>query len=324
MWRRILGMGLVLALAGCGGSGDDGRSAPWPAAEPYYLLPHFQTASRVLHLTGSSDGLRFPRAAGPRYAGLHGIVRDPSILHHGGRWWLAYTSGGPARRGGYADYAALAVSDDLRSWAHVARIPGPPGNDPRTPIVWAPEWFVDADGSVHLLLAAGPWASIHLWETRPVGDDWRAWSTPVPLARGLRRTMIDPFVLRQDDGRYHLFYKDQATGHIEHAIADELLGRWHRVPVADPDDWMPASASQIEGQSVVRVGERRWRIYFDAYRREGDDTQAMYWSETSDPTLETGWTLSQPIRGRGSIRHGTVLRLTDPAQIAQARAAVAP
>ena len=277
-----------------------------------YVAALFDASAERLTIWTSDDGLRWreiPGAAG--YAPpANGVVRDPSIIRHRGRWYIVHT----AR---VASFDVI-VSDDLITWAHVptvplgARLPG---------FCWAPEWFRDRDGSLRVYVSASDttehsW-TMALYEVHPTDDSLVTWSTPVRLTiEGGPASLIDPFMVRRDDGRYALWYKKEVPGacHLTYAVGASPAGPFAVVVGGDSGSVFGGGTSKNqEGVSLVRLGPARWRAYYDRILGSG-----IYYRESADDWAT--WTPEARVDDFGTDKHPTVIALPEGAVSAQSSA----
>ncbi|WP_228474143.1 family 43 glycosylhydrolase, partial [Streptomyces calidiresistens] len=266
-----------------------------------HLFAAFTNASeRTLYLYGSDDGVHFHDLAPAAYTPANGILRDPSVIHRAGRWWIAHTT---AWEGGTF---GIISSEDRLNWHHVADIEhGVPCHN-----TWAPEFFTEhPDGRLRIIV------SISADQTSATGfqpyvltaldDTLTRWTDPVPLA-GLhpdeadhRNGWIDTCVVHRD-GRFHAFVKDATAERVEHAVARHITGPWNLLDNAAP---VPPNGEPLEGQTVFRLDDGGFRMFLDSYL-EG----RHYWSDSPDLTH---WTPPRELpRLSGTVRHGSVWRET--------------
>lgn len=269
--------------------------APVARPERTFLMSAFMATSQDrLSLFSSRDGVTFTSVGSEVYQPPQGLLRDPSILRAAdGQYYIAYTTGWSGATFG------IARSSDLRQWTHVADVPvALPG----VTNVWAPEWFRDSDGSIHLVVSLsqggtqGPFAA---YTVKALDAGFTRFSAPAPM-RGLDKNFIDTFVI-QHEGRYVAFTKNETTKFIERATAPALQGPWTLDRTGDWAGW----GGPAEGQALVPVkasdGRAGWRIYFDDY------TTKRYWYADSFDGLQT-WTPKQELGGvSGTVRHFTVI-----------------
>lgn len=262
------------------------------AAEGIFLAVAHRNSDSRLRVLYSLDGIDWTELPQPSVydppAGAS--VRDPSLLRWRGRWWIAHS----ANLGQFD----LIVSDDLVSWSFVQSVDL--GATYNSGWCWAPQWFVDDDGSVHVFVAAdtdaGSSEDMQFKEVHPTTDDLTgSWSSPADVTiSGGPAGVIDAFVVKKG-GTYYLWYKNEVTGEkrIEYASASSLLGPYTPVGIGDWAGW----GSGLEGESLVHLGGARWRIYTDKYTDLG-----IYYSDSDDDwatwtpkaLVTTPWTIAHP------------------------------
>jgi hypothetical protein len=124
------------------------------------LLPTFdgsvsgEPGSCKMHLSISTDGHNFTLLGdGPTYTPTVAL-RDPDILFLYNQWWLFYTADTASCTDTTSNnaYFGIANSTDGLHWSAYATV---------TPTItgavdfWAPKPFIDADGSIYVMLSAG-------------------------------------------------------------------------------------------------------------------------------------------------------------------------
>ena len=232
-----------------------------------FLLATFNNGEQKLRVLDSSDAESFAGYdRGVAYSPPPpNNLRDPSIIHHKGRYYVCHTTGDF----GAAPHFSIIVSDDLRTWAHLTNVPmtGVAGIQ-RT---WAPEWFRDSDGSLHILVSATTAAdmsdkhviySLAALET----NQMTSWSAPTPVTgtafgwtgtEGRRVGAYDPYVVKRGSA-YYMFYFNAFTDYIELASASALTGPYTRIRT---NNWQGIGLYK-EGASVIYLGGGRWRMFF--------------------------------------------------------------
>lgn len=257
-----------------------------------------------LALLASPDGLRWNslRSANkPLYVPASGGMYDPSIMRYNGQYWLVHDHGGATQ----TDFAVVS-SPDLENWTQVATVSctGLAGVQQ----VWAPEWFVDADGSVHVVVALNTTTNgvtgFGLYELHPTNTAMTAWSAPTAITgTNFPATMIDPFLMLNPAGGYMLWYKNQVsnTGTIEYATSTSLTSGY---TVQKSGDWAGWGTSK-EGPCPVYMGGTHWRVYMFQYT----GTQGIFSSDSTD-NMAT-WSAITALDTPFTIDHGTMIRLTD-------------
>jgi hypothetical protein len=263
-----------------------------------FLASCFRNATLDLWLLWSDNGKAFSQiGSGALYS--PGCVRDPSIVSYHGRYYVAHTN----VSFGVSTTFSVAVSDDLISWSHVIDVD-------MTSIVgvahvWAPEWFIDDDGSLYIFVscntnAGDPVGGFKLYEVHPTSEDFLSWSVPAEVTgTGLRSSMVDPFVVKFN-GKYHIWYKYSGDEHVEYMSSDNLISDY---TITESGDWA-GWGSGLEGSSLVRIDYKTWRIYFDKYTEQG-----IYYSESVDDWAN--WTAKALITAPFTPAHPTVIQSRD-------------
>lgn len=315
--RSRLCVAALLVAAGLTGAVPSAAHGE-PAPSFRYTMTAFSSESaRDMDVYESSDGHRFRLLQKAAYRPPAGFVRDASIFRHSdGRYYITYTTADGANIG-------FASSADRRTWTPLRNHPVPlccallpgtgDGKGPVNPLgirgvpgfkdgpsllpfttkAWAPEWFVDDDGSVHVILSMSTGGGFvpHLMTARDA--TLQRWSTPMPIA-GLSADRIDTMVVKAGS-TYHAFTKNETKKVIEHAVAPALAGPYTFVPAGD---W----GSLVEGPAVARLPDGTWRIYLDAY------TDGKYVYSDSTDGMKT-WLPVRELPGvSGTARHFGILR----------------
>ena len=220
--------------------------------------------------------------------------RDPTIVHWDGKFWASHTENGQR----FPIYS----SPDGETWTFVAwvTVTGITGLQG----AWAPEWFVDDDGSVYLFFCATTNADLlngfQIYAIQPSNRAMSAFGSATAVTgTGLPASMLDPFVVKKD-GTYHLWYKHNTEERIEYASSASLLTGY---TVTQADDWA-GWGTQKEAPCLVEMDDGRWRIYFNQY--SGLDSVAEYYSESTDDWAT--WSAAVALSVSPEIAHGTVIR----------------
>ena len=252
-------------------------------------------SKQKLSLYTSKNGLDFTLLANTGYAGPTGVLRDPSIMKHtDGNYYIAYTLQSWTTT---SSSFAIASSPDLKTWTFRTEVPAQVTDVKHT---WAPEWFKDTDGSVHLIVSIDTSSTQFKSYLYTASDDTLGkWGTPTPL--GIGPNYIDTFVVKIG-ALYHALTKNETSKFIEHATASALTGPWTFVGTGDWAGW----GSGKEGPALFKLDSGQWRLMMDCYGNCG------FLSATSTD-LNT-WSGSSTVPGlSGVARHGTVLREDDAA-----------
>jgi hypothetical protein len=230
-----------------------------------------------------------------------------------GAWWVAFTN--PPINNPYAGSTTsigLVTSTDLVNWTQfpnidVTAITG-------VQFVWAPEWFIDDDGSIHLIFCASSNGDhvngFNIYEIHPTtGTNVSgSWTSPVQITgSGFPSSLLDPTIVKIS-GTYYLWFKNNLAQMLGYATSTSLTSGY--TTVQDGSTNWAGFGFPIEGPSLVKTDSGNWRIYFDKYTDQG-----WFWSESAD-TFAT-WTtpvVSVPPGDSPALNQGTVIRLTSQPQ----------
>lgn len=273
--------------------GSGGGAAP---QLPLYVLSAFQPDSTGLNIFVSCDGKKFTSLTGetPVYEPVGSLMRDPCILFHGGRFIICHSAQwtGTTFR--------IIESYDLLTWTPVATVDLTGYEVAGSPITttWAPEFFRDTDGTLHVIVSlesetSGGHRTCLLTAQNAA---LTAWSAPVVIAP-VRDNMIDGTIVKLG-GVYNLFYKDETTKYIEHATSDSLTGEWTLVGA---EDWAGWGAS-FEGPTLFKLANGKHRIIIDHYNGSG-----LYWADTATAGDLTSFGALTLVDLPYLVQHGTVL-----------------
>jgi hypothetical protein len=249
-----------------------------------------------LYLWQSNDGIDWKLLnGGPSYSAPEYVIRDPSIFKHtDGKYYICYTNNNISPQNFTGTRFGVASSPDLVVWTHVCWV-----DFGSVSYVWAPEWFIDTDGSVHIFVAV----DYIIKEVHPTNSTFTAWSSPVTITgTNFPQKMIDPFIIYRD-GTYYLWYVNDhgvagADSTIEYASSSSLTSGYTVIESGDWAGW----GHPREGESLVHLGGSNWRIYLQT------QLGAMYWSESYDNWQTwTGKVLLTDDQPDLVIGHGTVI-----------------
>ena len=246
-----------------------------------------------LYLWQSDDGIDWMLLnGGPSYSAPEYVIRDPSIFKHtDGKYYICYTNNNISPQNFTGTRFGVASSPDLAAWTHICWV-----DFGGASYVWAPEWFIDDDGSVHVFVAV----DFSIREIHPTNSSFTAWSSPVTITgTDFPVYMIDPYMVKLG-GTYYLWYKNEVSGqkYIEYASSSSLTNGY---TVIKSGDW--AGWGQKEGECLVRLDDQIWRIYFN------DIIGATYYSDSYDNwqtwTAKVLLTDDQPdlVIGHGTVIH---------------------
>ncbi|ADL02170.1 glycoside hydrolase family 43 protein [Brevundimonas subvibrioides] len=291
LFAIVAATGTLLAMPA---ASQQAAPVPDPLTYPYVLTSFSNGNATTMSVYVSEDAATFRPLALTAFVPPTGLIRDPSIIRRADGWYhVVYTTDWNN------DEIGFARSRDLIHWDHVRNLKVPLAGVTNT---WAPEWFVDEDGSTHVIYALsrnGPDGQFQPHIITASNDDLTEWGAPRPMV-GLGPNYIDTFVIREG-GLYQAFIKQETTKFIERATAPTLDGPWTIVNTGDWAGW----GAFTEGQALVRRPDGGWRIYFDEY------IQKRYWHSDSDDLVH--WTPRVELAGLSGIaRHFTVLRQPRP------------
>ncbi|MFF4545130.1 glycoside hydrolase family 43 protein [Streptomyces sp. NPDC001406] len=266
------------------------------SATRYTIVPFLNSNDGTVNVYQSDDATDFRLLRASAYTPAAGRIRDASVLRHtDGYYYLTYTT---HTWQDVSTTIGFARSFDRVNWTFLYDYPVPITNLSRA---WAPEWFVDSDGSVHVIVSCS--TADNEWIFTPYAlkatdSDLTAWSSPVALS-GIGSNHIDTYIVRIGS-TYHAFTKNETAKYIEYGTASSLTGPYTISRTGDWAGW----GSYREGPSVIQLDNGGWRIFFDGY---GDGS--YYYSDSYD-TFAT-WTAPKALPGiSGTARHFTVVKET--------------
>jgi hypothetical protein len=282
-----------VAGAGSGAGAPGAGGAPNTGGPGYpFVFSVFNDAApaSTLQIYTSNDALNFTLLLDTAFGGPTGNLRDPSIMKHtDGKFYVAHTTP-PAGTGccGPESSFSIASSADLKKWTTIATVPSGVAGVKN---VWAPEWYKDSDGSIHIL------ANIDgkTYRYEPTDATLTKWGAGTWI--GIGPGYIDTFIVKLDT-TYHAFTKKEATLFIEHATATSIDGPWTFIGTGNWANW----GTHREAPALILLDNGTWRFYCDG----GSAGHEMY-SDSSD-VFKT-WTAIKTLPAVGNnISHGTVIR----------------
>jgi hypothetical protein len=266
-------------------------SVPAQAAGSRYVGAFMNKTNRTLKIITSTDGLNFTTVYDGGFKGIGSTLRDPSIYKHtDGKYYVAYTATTTASCCDPESNFGIAVSSDLVNWSNFLTVPAGVSGVINT---WAPEWFVDSDGSVNLLVNINTNATNYTtYRYRATNSALTTWAAPVAI---IGPNVIDTIVVKVGSV-YHAFPKNATTQYIEHATASSLNGPYTYVGTGNWAGW----STHREGPTLIHLDNGKWRMYLDTYATAG----YLYSDGNSD---FTGWTTPAAFSLSTTLQHGTVL-----------------
>ncbi|WP_405015928.1 glycoside hydrolase family 43 protein [Kitasatospora sp. NBC_00070] len=292
---RHLAAAAALALAVLPAGPAEAAAPPVGSATRYTMTAFTNSSESNMYVYDSPDATGYRLVKSSAYTPPSGLIRDPSIIRHtDGRYYLTYTTNWSGNTIGFA------TSTDRVNWTFLGNHTIPLAGLQRT---WAPEWHVDTDGSVNVIVSLSTSASgadFLPYRLTATDSALTSWSSPTPLA-GITGNHIDTFVVRTGS-TYHAITKNETTKYLEHATATSLGGPY---TFTGTDNWA-GWGNWVEGPALVQLDNGGWRIYYDGY-----SAHKYYYSDSYDG-LNT-WTAPTELPGlSGFARHFTVLKETVP------------
>lgn len=277
-----------------------------------FLLATFNNTEQQLRVLDSTNAASFEGyARGTSYTPPVGNnLRDPSIVYYGGRYLLCHTAG----NFGGVNYFSVLASPNAKTWTHLVDVSMASIGNVRW--TWAPEWFLDDDGSLHVLVSASTTEQITIkhiiYELHPINaNDLTLWSNPVPVTGPsafppwtTSDTWVgtyDPYVVKRGNA-YWMFFFNVRSSTIELARStNSLTGPYEPQKT---NNWQGIGTYK-EGPTVLYLGGGRWRmIYADAI--------GSFLSYTDSTNNWQSWSLPQPVSMPGAptnftVNHGTLV-----------------
>jgi len=226
-----------------------------------------------------------------------------SIMSYNGSCWLAFErNNGTDGKFGIAKATQAADGSCVtNTWAwltDVTAITSPIGQTN----VWNPRWFVDDDGSIHVIVNAETNCT---YDTcfQPVIVDAQnvsltSWSAPTSITGTFPSDMIDTFTMppsQTPTGTYIMWFKNETTKYIGYLSSASLKTGWTATHDGTTD-WMGLGSSQGPMLYKNTVGGY-WRMLYDASGLHYTDSYDN-WTTWSSPKVIKS-TISSP--GTGSI-----------------------
>ncbi|WP_459181630.1 glycoside hydrolase family 43 protein [Streptomyces sp.] len=289
-------LALLVSLAALLGAGPAHAAAPPAGSASRYTMTSFTYASETsMNVYDSPDGTGFSTVKAPAYSPPSGYLRDPSIFKHtDGYYYVTYT---PQTFSLSNNYIGFARSSDRVNWTFLGNVTlGLSG----ITNAWAPEWFVDSDGSVNIIvslhLSSDASGAFYPYRITATNAALTSWSTPTKLT-GITNSYIDTDIVRIGS-TYHAFLKSTSTKSIDFATATSLGGPYTITKTGNFVDY------DGEGPTVVQLDNGGYRLYFEAYQQH-----KAYFTDSYD-TFGT-WTTPTEIPGlSGTVKHFTIYKET--------------
>ncbi|MET7697397.1 AbfB domain-containing protein [Streptomyces sp. NPDC005485] len=269
---------------------------PGGSATRYTIVPFLNSNDGTVNVYQSDDATDFRLVKASAYTPPSNRIRDASVFKHtNGYYYLTYTT---HTWQDTSTTIGFARSSDRANWTFLYDYTVPLTNLSRA---WAPEWFVDSDGSVNVIVSCS--TTDDEWIFTPyllkaTNSALTAWSSPVAPS-GIGSNHIDTFLVKVGS-TYHAFTKNETTKYIEYATATRLTGPYTISKTGDWAGW----GSYREGPALVQLDNGGWRIFFDGY------SDGSYYSSDSYDTFAT-WSAPAKLPViSGTARHFTVVKET--------------
>jgi hypothetical protein len=233
----------------------------------------------------TNGGTSYSVLSDTNFRGPSGVLRDPSIIKHNGRYYIAHTTQSWTTS---SSYISIATSTNLTTWTNVATVPSGIAN---TRFTWAPEFYIEG-GVVRLITSVAANGCTNCF--RPYvytaqNSALTSWSGPAQMW-GLGFNHIDTYVWKAGS-TWHAFTKNETTKYIEHwTTTASLTSGWVNNGTV--------FGAGHEGPSLVRLDNGQWRIYVDRYPNGG------VWTAVSSDLWN--WSGLSAV-GCSGCRHGTAI-----------------
>lgn len=269
------------------------------------VLATFDGVQQVLKIATSAQGVIFQMLRRNGSETLHsaptGTLRDPSICRFGDCFYIAYTAG----NFGDAQYFSIIKSRDLLTWLPVTSVDTSSLSPTHT---WAPELFVDEDGSMTAFAALEINDKFKLHYFTPTNPNLTSWTPPVPVGGAFTgRVGIDPHIVKVG-GTYFLSYRHYDNGgtgdYVEIATSASLTTGYTLARTGNFAGW---GGGGKEGPCLTYRGAGKWRMYLS------DSTQTLspiVFSDSDDNMA--AWSALTPITSDSNgppLAHGTLITM---------------
>jgi hypothetical protein len=223
---------------------------------------------KSLWLMGSPNGKDFCFVSDSELFPADTDQRDPVMIYTSSKWWICYTFA-PA-------YFVVINSSDLTTWNFVANVDM--SSITGVTSVWAPQWFIDSDGSAHVFVAidtGGDTTTFQIYHVQPTNAAMTTWSAPSPITITGKSNVIDPFMVYKS-GTYYLWYKQENDDYLEYATSSTLTGTFTPIKEGDWAGW----GHPNENPCLYQLDNGNWRIIFQEH--SGFDPVNEWYSDSSD------------------------------------------
>ncbi|SSX66233.1 glycoside hydrolase family protein [Acinetobacter johnsonii] len=282
--------------------------------EEGFLISYFgdNDVGQNLLLAYSKDGINFKEFLKFVPDNLH-TIRDPSIIHHKNGWWYVVHTNTPYGQSISSEKFNIIKSRDLIHWYNVARI----GFD--NVKNWAPEFFVDSDGSVHIIGSINMSSGAEKFQPyifSALDDDLSSWSDGVKIQGAFNSattstsdSWIDGFMFKIGS-KYHFIIKDEAVGHRWLSIftSSSLKTGFDTILKDGSASWGSVS-QKVEAPCVMALENGNYRIYADGLPQDQGGLGQFLMYQDFDSSFNPISSDITKITSDSPMRHGTVLRV---------------
>jgi hypothetical protein len=251
----------------------------------------------------------------PYHDPVHDGATDPTVIRHHatGEWWMFATQRRadveePGVAWVHGSRIAVARSDDGLAWRYDGVLDGldVPEDGPGPHTHWAPEVIWDGERYrmylSHIRGVPDRWEGHARRIREAVSDDLRSWRVVGDLALSSDR-VIDACVARGPDGRWRLWYKEEADASTTWVAVSDDLSSWLV-------EGRAIGGRPHEGPNVFELGGVWWMLV-DEWRGMGvyrsDD--AVSWVRQGGPDDVILGEPGEHPEDRTSGRHGDVVVL---------------
>jgi beta-xylosidase len=298
-WIKMcaVALGLVVIISGDPVLAGQSTRYSWQDHDQVMLFAYFLDSGKTgVYLAYSVDGLHFKPLNGgkpifrPPHWAKHRkrIIRDPSIIYHGGKFRMVWTAPLKPKGFGYAS------SPDLEHWSEPKKVrPFPPtlAREDRPENIWAPDIQWDPVRNDYIIIWStttpreyndndGSRSYIYHHDNRLYATRTRHFKhfTPAKLFFDQGFNVIDGHLVydnrgtpRKDDDRWILVCKnDWAVKRGGKNLRLSFTGRFMdrpftqvSKPIVGPGSSIRAQ-QMVEGPSLIRF-HHKWLLYGDAY-----------------------------------------------------------
>lgn len=275
-----------------------------------YLISYFgeDNVGQDLILAYSKDGINFKqinRFVPP----TTNTIRDPSIILHKNGWWYVCHTNTPYGHGFVSEKFNIIKSRDLITWQQVARI----GFD--NVQNWAPEFFVDDDGSVHIIGSINLDGTFQPYIFSALDDDLATWSAGQKIqgafnsaSTSTSNSWIDGCMFKVG-AEYYFIIKDETENHKWLSIfkSTSLKSGFNTI-VKDGSQAWSAISQKVEAPCIVKI-DNGYRIYADGLPTYQGGLGQFLMYQDFDANFNPITNNITKITSDTPMRHGTVIKV---------------